>query len=36
MKLMNEIKSEFDGKVKEILVLNGQAVEYDQPLMIIE
>jgi len=36
MKLMNEIKSDFDGKVKEILVLKGQAVEYDQPLMIIE
>lgn len=36
MKLMNEIKSEYDGKVKKILVTNGQAVEYDQPLMIIE
>ncbi|MBR3760808.1 MAG: acetyl-CoA carboxylase biotin carboxyl carrier protein [Ruminococcus sp.] len=36
MKLMNEIKSEYDGKVKKILVANGQAVEYDQPLMIIE
>ena len=36
MKLMNEIKSEFDGKVKDIFVLNGQAVEYDQPLMVIE
>lgn len=36
MKLMNEIKSEFDGTVKEILVTDGQAVEFDQPIMIIE
>lgn len=36
MKLMNEIQSEFDGTVKEILVKNGDAVEYDQPVMIIE
>lgn len=36
MKLMNEVKSEFDGVVKEILVSDGQAVEYDQPIMIIE
>ncbi|MGN0666199.1 MAG: acetyl-CoA carboxylase biotin carboxyl carrier protein [Huintestinicola sp.] len=35
MKLMNEIQSEFDGEVKEILVKNGQAVEFDQPVMII-
>lgn len=36
MKLMNEVQSEYDGKVKEILVENGSAVEYDQPIMIIE
>lgn len=36
MKLMNEIQSDFSGVVKEILVENGQAVEYDQPIMIIE
>lgn len=36
MKLMNEIQSEFDGTVENILVSNGQAVEYDQPLMIIK
>lgn len=36
MKLMNEVKSEFDGIVREILVSDGQAVEYDQPIMIIE
>lgn len=35
MKLMNEVQSEFDGVVKEILVKNGDAVEYDQPIMII-
>lgn len=36
MKLMNEIKSEVDGVVREILVTNGQAVEFDQVIMIIE
>lgn len=36
MKLMNEVQSEYDGIVKEILVNNGTAVEYDQPVMIIE
>ncbi len=36
MKLMNEIESEFDGKVKEILVSDGEAVEYGKPLFIIE
>lgn len=32
MKLMNEIESDFDGIVEEILVENGQPVEYNQPL----
>ncbi|MFN7131094.1 MAG: acetyl-CoA carboxylase biotin carboxyl carrier protein, partial [Myxococcales bacterium] len=36
MKLMNEIESEFDGKVVEILVENGHAVEFGQPLFRIE
>ena len=36
MKLMNEVQSDFDGVVKEILVENGTAVEFDQPIMIIE
>lgn len=36
MKLMNEIKSEFSGKVKKILVKSGEAVDFDQPIMIIE
>lgn len=36
MKLMNEIQSEFDGTVERLLVSDGQAVEYDQPVMIIK
>ena len=32
MKLMNEIKSEAKGKIIEILVENGEAVEFDQVL----
>lgn len=36
MKLMNEIENEFDGKVAEIYVQNGQAVEYGEPLFRIE
>ena len=36
MKLMNEIASDFDGTVKEILVDNAQAVEFGQPVMVIE
>lgn len=35
MKIMNEIPSPYDGVVKEILAENGQAVEYDEPIMII-
>lgn len=35
MKLMNEIESDFDGKIAEIYVKNGQAVEYGQPLFRI-
>lgn len=35
MKVMNEIKSEYDGVVKEILVENGQPVEYGQVLFAI-
>lgn len=36
MKVMSEVNSDFDGVVKEILVKNGDALEYDQPIMIIE
>jgi acetyl-CoA carboxylase biotin carboxyl carrier protein len=35
MKLLNEIESDASGVVKEILVENGQAVEYGQPLFVI-
>lgn len=35
MKLMNEIESEFDGKIAEILVKDGSPVEYGQPLFKI-
>lgn len=33
---MNEIKAEKSGVIKEILVENGQPVEYGQPLFVIE
>ncbi len=36
MKMMNEIESEVAGRVIKILVENGQPIEYDQPLMVIE
>lgn len=36
MKLMNEIESEYDGVVTEILVKNEEAVEYGQPLFRIQ
>ncbi len=36
MKLMNEIKAELGGTVVEILVQNGQTVEYDQPILKIK
>ena len=36
MKLMNEIKSEVRGKVLEVLVHNGDPVEFGQPLFLIE
>ncbi|MCD8328336.1 MAG: acetyl-CoA carboxylase, biotin carboxyl carrier protein [Ruminococcus sp.] len=36
MKVMSEVTSDFDGVVKEILVKNGDPIEYDQPIMIIE
>jgi acetyl-CoA carboxylase biotin carboxyl carrier protein len=35
MKLMNEIEAEVSGQVIEILIKNGEPVEYDQPLMRI-
>ena len=36
MKLMNEIESDFAGKVSKILVDNSQPVEYNQVLFLIE
>lgn len=36
MKLMNEVQSDCDGVVREIIANNGQAVEYGQPILILE
>lgn len=36
MKIMNEIEAEFDCKIIDVLVSDGQAVEYDMPLFVIE
>ncbi|MCL2054721.1 MAG: acetyl-CoA carboxylase biotin carboxyl carrier protein [Oscillospiraceae bacterium] len=36
MKLMNEVQSDIDGTVTEILVKNSDPVEYDQPIMVIK
>jgi acetyl-CoA carboxylase biotin carboxyl carrier protein len=35
MKLLNEIEADHDGVVKEILVENGEPVEYGQPLILL-
>ncbi|HHS7961866.1 TPA: acetyl-CoA carboxylase biotin carboxyl carrier protein, partial [Legionella pneumophila] len=36
MKMFNEIEADRAGKIVEILVKNGDPVEYDQALFIIE
>lgn len=36
MKMMNQIESDKAGTIKAILVENGQPVEFDQPLFVIE
>ena len=36
MKLMNEIGAEFNGTVREVLVKNGQPVEFGQALFLVE
>ena len=36
MKIMNEIESDAEGKILRILCENGQAVEFGQPLFIVE
>ncbi|HHV81660.1 TPA: acetyl-CoA carboxylase biotin carboxyl carrier protein [bacterium] len=36
MKLMNEVKSDYNGIIRKILVENGEPVEYGQPLFLLE
>lgn len=36
MKMMNQIEADVSGKVKAILIKNGEPVEYDEPMFIIE
>jgi acetyl-CoA carboxylase biotin carboxyl carrier protein len=36
MKLMNEVKSEFDGKIAKITVENADAVEFGQVMFLLE
>ncbi|MGB0333137.1 MAG: acetyl-CoA carboxylase biotin carboxyl carrier protein, partial [Planctomycetota bacterium] len=36
MKVMNEIKAECSGEIVEILVENGEPVEYGQPLFLVK
>ena len=36
MKLFNEIEAEVDGEIVEILVNNGQLVEFGQPLFVVK
>jgi len=36
MKVMNEVTSDVAGVVTEILIENGQPVQYEQPLMVID
>lgn len=36
MKLFNEIEADVDGEIVEILVKNGQLVEFGQPLFLVK
>ena len=36
MKILNEIEADHSGTIKQIYCVNGQAVEYGQPLFVIE
>lgn len=36
MKIMNEVEAEFDCKIIDILVHNGDPVEYDMPIFVVE
>jgi len=33
---MNELEADFDCKIVDILVADGEAVEYDKPLFVVE
>ena len=35
MKVMNEVKAEKSGVIKEILIENGQPVEFGQPMFVL-
>ncbi|MDO5707808.1 MAG: acetyl-CoA carboxylase biotin carboxyl carrier protein [Andreesenia angusta] len=35
MKIMNEIKAEYDGTIEELMLENEDIVEYNQPIMVI-
>ena len=36
MKMMNQIEADVSGTVKAVLLSNGEPVEYDEPMFIIE
>lgn len=36
MKMMNQIESDHNGTIKSILIKNGEAVEFNEPMIIIE
>jgi biotin carboxyl carrier protein len=36
MKVMNEIGSDYSGKIRKVLVENAQPVEYGQPLFLLD
>lgn len=36
MKIMNEIQAEYDCRIVEVLVADGQPVEFDMPLFVVE
>lgn len=36
MKIMNEVEAEFDCKIVDVLLNNGEPVEYDMPLFAVE
>ncbi len=36
MKIMNELEAEYDCTIVDVLVEDGEAVEYDKPLFVVE